>query len=133
MMIRFLMLSCVLCLSAMAIGCGENKVPLHGRVVFAEDKAPLSGGMVFFETDTYRARGGIDSNGNYTVSSTGQDDGIPPGTYHVYVKENLQMGETAKIDPKYTSRARSEITLTVDASTKQFDFEIERIKDTKRR
>ena len=131
-MIRFLMLSCLLCVSIMAIGCGENKVPLHGQVVFAEDKVPLNGGMVFFETDTYRARGGIDSEGNYTVSSTGKNDGIPPGTYHVYVMENLEMGEKATIDPKYTSRARSEITLAVDASTKQFNFEVEKIKGTKR-
>lgn len=132
-MMRFFMLSCLLCVTVMAIGCGERKVPLRGRVVFAEDKTPLKGGMVFFETDTYRARGGIDEEGNYTVSSTGQNDGIPPGTYDVYVKENLPMGAAPQIDPKYTKRGKSSITLTVDGSTKQFDFEVEKIKSGKQR
>lgn len=127
-MLRFILLLCLSFFSITLAGCNEGKVPLGGRVVFAEDKTPLSGGMVFFESDTYRARGSIDADGNYTVSSTGKNDGVPPGTYHVYVFEGVPMGGTAQIDPKYTSKAATNITLTIDSSTKRFDFEVEKIK-----
>ena len=104
-----------------------------------EDGTPLTRGLVCFETDTYRARGTLTADGTYRVSSEKANDGIPPGTYKVYifgaeapVEDSEGRMRDARAVPlvavKYTNPDTSEITVEIDAKTKQFDFQVEKPK-----
>jgi len=129
-------LFCVFLLLAFS-GCGGDKVSLKGKVTFKEDGSPLTSGMVCFETDTYRARGPLKPDGTYQVTSVKANDGIPPGTYKVYVfgaevgvEETSGRMNAARsvslVARKYTNKETSGITVEVDAKTKQFDFQVEK-------
>jgi len=65
-----------------AIGCGQN-VSVTGRVTFP-DGTPMTTGAVVFETATMHAMGRIQSDGRYSIS-TGEERGIPKGTYQVSI------------------------------------------------
>jgi len=130
---------CLLCVTFLLgfAGCGGDKVSLKGTVTFKEDGSPLTRGLVCFETDTYRARGTLMPDGTYRVTSVKANDGIPPGTYKVYI-----FGAEAPVEDvsgrmrdaramslvavKYTNKETSGITVEVDAKTKQFDFQVEK-------
>jgi len=127
---------CVFLLLAFS-GCGGDKVPLKGKVTFKEDGSPLTRGMVCFETDTFRARGPLNPDGTYQVSSVKENDGIPKGSYKVYIfgaedaTEATSGGMNAArsapmIAKKYTDKETSGITAEVDGKTKQFNFEVEK-------
>ncbi|MDO4587426.1 MAG: hypothetical protein Q4C95_09030 [Planctomycetia bacterium] len=66
-------------------GC-SNKCKVSGKVTFP-DGTPLKVGMIIFEDGVSQARGNIDENGNYKVSSEGKNDGIKRGTYNVYITQ----------------------------------------------
>ena len=124
-------------LVAMVIGCSGDNVSLKGKVTFKEDGSPVPRGTVCFETESFRARGILSSDGTYKVGSLKENDGIPPGTYKVYI-----FGAEAPIEDvagnmnalravplvarKYTNAETSGITVQVDAKTKQFDFQVEK-------
>ncbi|MDR0338326.1 MAG: hypothetical protein LBI18_14715 [Planctomycetaceae bacterium] len=115
-------------------GCGD-KVGLGGKVTFSDDGSPLGVGTVCFETDTYLARGTLKADGSYVVGSLSEKDGLPAGSYRVYIsgaerevgqdKEGMAMMEPL-IDTKFSSGSTSELTLDVTASTKNFDFKVDR-------
>ena len=67
------------------VGCGKGFVPLGGKVTF-EDGSPLTVGAVCFSTGTFMAEGRLNEQGEYVLSSLGKDDGLPPGTYKVYIQ-----------------------------------------------
>jgi len=126
---------CVFLLLAFS-GCGGDKVPLKGKVTFKEDGSPLTRGMVCFETDTFRARGTLNSDGTYQVTSVKDNDGIPPGFYKVYIfgaedsvedAPGMNAARSASlVAAKYTNKETSGISVEVDAKTKQFDFQVEK-------
>ena len=120
------------------VGCG-NKVKLQGKVTFSDDGNPVPCGFVCFETDTYSARGDIQPDGTFDVGSLGPKDGLPPGKYRVSISgaERVigetpgSMGRTIKryeslIDTKYENGNTSGLTIDVDASTKKFEFQVDR-------
>lgn len=113
------------------VGC-NNKVKLGGKVTYADDKSPVTAGIVCFETPTYLARGVLQPDGTYTLSSTSVGDGIPPGKYNVYITELAESGgddgpaPKPKIALKYTKASTSGLTYEVNSSSKSFDFEIDR-------
>lgn len=124
-----------------AAGCSGN-VKLSGTVSYSDDGAPVEAGTVCFASTTgdFMARGNIE-NGNFTVSSIKENDGLPPGTYDVYftgiegvVKEGSTNAdgestepETAPtIDLKYLSASTSGIQQTVDKSTKTVEYKLDR-------
>jgi len=119
-------------------GCSK-KIHLGGSVTY-DDGTPVTEGGVIFVTSTFQSRGMITSDGTYTLSSTGNDDGIPPGEYKVFL---TGVERTIKIDrpdgsyetrseplilEKYTSPETSELTFTVDGKKKRFDIQVERYK-----
>lgn len=116
-------------------GCGSNKVPLRGKVTFADDGTPLPHGIVCFETDGFLARGVLKPDGTYRISSTGRDDGLPPGKYKIYLVKAESMAEgkggnfvyTPLVDKRYESAETTDLECEVDGSTRRFDFEVERI------
>lgn len=129
---RFFSASCLFFL-VLCIGCGKN-VPLRGKVVFSDDGSPITKGAICFTDGQNLSRGTIRPDGTFEMGSVGMTDGLPPGEYTVYffdVSENA--GEESKmgsrrsmIDPKYDSPKTSALTVTVDASTKTLDFQLDR-------
>ncbi|MDR1493270.1 MAG: hypothetical protein LBT05_11180 [Planctomycetaceae bacterium] len=126
-----LLLVCV-CLS----GCGENQ-RLSGKVTF-DDGSPLTVGMVCFEnTENGKlGRGEINSDGTYVVGFETDKNGIPKGTYKVFITGailekgmNEKTGmpiEEQQIALKYSSTTTSGLTFTADGKTKTFDITVER-------
>jgi len=122
-------------------GCG-NKVSLKGRVVYSDDQSPVPAGSVCFETDTYVARGTLKPDGTFVVGSLRENDGLPTGTYRVYiVGAEKVIGHTGDgmelfeplIDNKYTKSSTSEITIDLTRSTKDFLITVDRYQPEKRR
>ena len=114
-------------------GCSD-KVPLTGKVTFTDDGSSLTTGTVCFVTEGFIARGHLKSDGTYKISSTGKDDGLPPGTYKVYLVDAALLTEgkdgnfitTPLVDSQYENPNTSNIECKVDAKTRQFDFTVER-------
>jgi len=117
-------------------GC-SGKVKLKGKVTYSDDGSPVPIGTVGFETDTYSARGTLSPDGTFDVGSLGEKDGLPPGTYRVSVTgAEKVIGQGAYganiyeplIDPKYTRGSTSGLTIDVNASTRKYEFEVDRYK-----
>ena len=84
-----------------AAGCGPKMYPVRGKVTLGDGK-PLSEGMVVFERkgeakEAVTARGEIQADGSYELSTHKPGDGVPPGSYRVLV--------APKTDPNAVDRA----------------------------
>lgn len=123
-------------------GCNDQQ-PLTGKVTF-DDGSPVTVGTVVFSSDKVQSFGVIKPDGTYSVSTSQTNDGLPPGTYTVYLsgvddiqKKKVVGGDgseseedvrTSLIDPKFTSSTTSGLTFTVDGKTKTFDIKVDRAK-----
>src|SRR5438128_12598251 len=95
--------SCRMCscryilLAALALtllgGCGARKYPVIGKVVF-KDGTPLPGGMVVFSpldpASHVGARGYVQADGTFELSSDRPGDGSLAGRYQVLVRPPSQ-------------------------------------------
>jgi hypothetical protein len=74
-----------LCLlvAAVAGGCSRN-VHITGKVTYANGQ-PLKGGQIIFTDDYCMGRSDIDPNGEYSIHTLRRNDGMPKGTYKVYI------------------------------------------------
>lgn len=130
--------SIFLLLVALAFSGCSNRVHLEGTVTYSDDGSPLTRGMVLFDDGQIVARGPIGSDGNYAVGVEQENDGIPPGTYRVSIvdaAEEIPSGSEyvapsykKLIDEKYFLADTSELSVTVDTSTKRFDIAVDRAK-----
>ena len=132
----FLLFAVLLC----AAGCGNGQVGLSGKVTFSDDDSPLTVGMVCFSTNSFLARGALNGDGVYTLGSSSEKDGLPPGSYRVYIEGAVKEDGKNKdgnmslpnmipaIDPKYNVAKTSGLVAEVTASTKTFDFKVDRAK-----
>ena len=66
-----------------AVGCSDH-AKVTGKVTF-QDGSPLTAGEVVFEQEAFQAIGKIKPDGTYVMGSYGTADGLPPGTYKVYI------------------------------------------------
>lgn len=116
------------------VGCSEN-IHFRGNVTYSDDGSPLTTGTVCFATDTFLARGYLKSDGSYMLGSLNERDGIPPGTYRVYIIDAETSIDVDKdgtpvmkqlVGKKYTNPMTSGLTTEVSESIKHFDFSIER-------
>ena len=132
---KYSFLLCLL-ICLVVIGCGKNK-RLTGKVTF-DDGKPAPNGTVIFRTDTFMARGEIKADGSYIMSSEGNNDGLPPGDYKVYVQGIVEMppGTPGQMilpvllcDPKYSDSETSGLTCKVPAPGGKFDIVLERRKN----
>jgi hypothetical protein len=118
-------------LTALA-GCGPRQYPVQGKVTL-EDGAPLTKGMVVFEsTDGARmARGMIQSDGSYELSTARPGDGLRPGRYRVLVSA-LDMADVPDeqkalpFDVKYTRFQTSGLEAEVKATTNDIPIQLTR-------
>ena len=114
---------------------------MGGTVTFSDDGTPLEKGTVAFSNGQHQARGDIGSGGKYTLGFLNANDGLPKGTYDVYItdavlrEERTVPGaragakfwtETRLIDPKYEDPKKSGLSITVDGKEKTFDFKVDR-------
>ena len=111
---------------------------MGGRVTYSDDGAPVTVGFVVFATPTYQSRGIIKSDGTYTLSSTGNNDGIPKGEYAVYligVEKDTQIVRSdgsyitrseLLISEKFTSPETSDLKCVIDGKEKTFDIIVDR-------
>ena len=112
------------CLLLLA-GCGKN-VQVKGKVTF-EDGSPLTVGMLIFTTGTNQSKAVIENDGSYVVGTFKSNDGLPRGTYQVYITGAVHspgiglMGEplgvpVELVDRKYTTPETSGLTCEVKGS-----------------
>jgi len=145
---RFLLLSVAVLLVVVA-GCGD-KVPLSGTVTFSDNGDPLPQGAVFFQSDKVLAQGAIQPDGKYTVGTDKMTDGLPRGSYRVYIagSELLTYVQTRTgvtdhagrnideqfrdeivthvIDRKYANPDTSGLTFEADGKEKTFNIQVDR-------
>lgn len=120
------------------VGCGKGHVGLGGRVTYSDTGEPLERGTVSFATSTFLARGEVTQNGHYRVGTFTDKDGLPKGTYRVFITGAVRVeGSTespivhALIDKKYSSPETSGLTLEIDRTNKQFDIQVDRAVESK--
>jgi hypothetical protein len=138
----------VILLGISVLGCGQN-YSLKGKVTY-KDGTPITVGMVNFESDKSLSRGRIQSDGSYVVGTLKDSDGIPKGTYKVYItgaevpRETSQTSENNRVrldamgnpiqtmvgfrqlvDRKYMTVGTSPVTCEVPAEKNRFDIIVE--------
>jgi hypothetical protein len=127
----------VLFFSAAIAGCGNGYEKMSGRVTYSDNGEPLETGFVCFVSGATFARGTIAEDGRYKVGSFTEDDGLPPGTYRVYVDAaKKDLGKKTPdaddseykqlIDLRFSRPETSELTYVVKRTTNQFDFKVDR-------
>ena len=122
--------SCMaLLLSACLIGCGDGRperVAVTGQVMI--DGEPLRHSFVQVIPDNARpAVSPIDSEGRFTLSTFGNQDGCIPGTHKVAVNGIETISPTRQkwhAPKRYMDTETSVLTLTIDENTKEVKIEL---------
>lgn len=111
-------------------GC-SGKSSVTGKVTY-DDGSPLTRGSVCFQTDKYFAEGPLQSDGSYTLGALKAGEGVPPGTYQVFINGAIippdlsGRGDSVVtsfdapeflVDNKFTSPLSSGLTCTVKGKT----------------
>jgi len=134
-----------------AWGCGKSHYPLKGKITYA-DGTPVTAGMVNFDSGTSLSRGKIQSDGSYAVGTLKDRDGIPKGSYKIYITgaETAMETDPAKnppmnpsmvdsmgnpmqtmaayrklVHPKYMTASQSPLSCEVPAEKNRFDIIVE--------
>ena len=117
------------------VGCSGN-VTTVGTVKFA-DGVPLSEGQIIFQNAQHEFLSLIKSDGTYSIWGVREGDGLPPGTYNVFLRFGYQYLDDLPVDPKFVETGTSGFTAEVVAGKKNhFDFVVEKnplVKGSQRR
>jgi hypothetical protein len=124
-----------LALAALA-GCARKLYPVTGKVVF-KDGSPLRGGMVVFSPvdpeSHVGARGYIQADGTFELSTAQPGDGSLEGRYRVLVRPPLQgrgeddpLRKVPLIDLRYTQFETSGIEVEVKPGKNELTIEVDR-------
>lgn len=118
-----------------ATGCNSN-LDVSGRVTF-KDGDPLPKGVVTFQSDKHVATGILDENGRYRLGSYKKNDGIPAGTYKVFISGAYVLKEPGSVEPEsdepadiplidesYATWEKTPLSCDVTKKT-TYDFEVE--------
>lgn len=101
-------------------GCGGN-VKVKGTVKFANGE-PLPGGVVNFTDGQKNYRGEIQTDGTFEMRTFKPGDGIPKGTYQVFLSETLMLSSSGSKTIKTGEGGKDELTLeTIGKSTTTVD------------
>ena len=134
----------LLVLLSFCVGCNSN-VPLRGKVL-DQDGNPITVGTVNFSSAQGLSRAKIQTDGSYTVGTLKDTDGLPPGTYKVYVtgaeialppkgpaqldlmgQPIQQMGSFQKlVATKFTTESSTPLTCEVPVKGNQYDVIVEK-------
>ena len=115
-------------------GCSGN-VSLKGTVTFSDDGSPVPKGTVAFVQGGKMSRGTIKEDGSYVVGTEKEADGIPPGTYQVFISGakistvidayNNAVHEPL-IDTKYENPETSGLSVVIPAEKNTYDIKVDR-------
>lgn len=92
-------------------GCGGN-VKVKGTVKFANGE-PLPGGVVNFTDGQNNYRGEIQTDGTFEMRTFKPGDGIPKGTYQVFLSETLMLSSGGTKTTKSGEDGSDEMTWEV--------------------
>ena len=133
---RFLSLLLFLCF---VVGCGGSSGDrVTGTVTFS-DGTPLTVGKVMFTNGTITAFGDINAKGGFRMGTKKAGDGVPSGTYQVYITEaripadftvpdedgRMSAPLVLAVASKFTVPSQSGLTCEVKGAT-TFDFRVEK-------
>jgi hypothetical protein len=121
-------------------GCGNSKdatYPVQGRIMFT-DGQPMTGGSISFRAIDRRppisARGMIQPDGSFTLSTFSDRDGAVAGRHQIVVstlpsrepREGFESPIYPRIDEKFSRFETSglEVTVSSDASQNRFTLEV---------
>jgi len=140
------LISAVTCLLLMATtvffeGCGSNTykpVPVEGKVTFGGGAWPKPGILYFNPMESPQgvpkrpATGRFDTDGNLTVSTFEEGDGLLPGSYKIGVECWLNPPEMGSMVParsavsaKYQSAASSGLELIVNPDERLVEIQLD--------
>jgi hypothetical protein len=120
-------------------GCSE-KVSSQGTVKFP-DGTPLGVGTVYLSNGLVMYQGAIQKDGTFSIGELKDGDGIPPGTYKVWIadanttenvydakKENIiKRIDHIIIDPKFTDKNTSNLQFMIGKGQKnQIEIVVEK-------
>ncbi|MCL2744580.1 MAG: hypothetical protein FWE67_12080 [Planctomycetaceae bacterium] len=112
-------------------GC-DSKQKLTGKVTFSDGEV-LTVGTVVFSTPDFISRSFIKPDGTFNVGTYKAGDGIPPGTYKVFVIEAFESdphdpsGDSLNplVAKEFTTAETTPLSITIPGN-KTFDFAVER-------
>ena len=120
------------------LGCGPKMQRVRGKVTYSDTGEPLDAGFVCFASGATFARGTIKKDGTYTMGSATETDGLPLGTYQVYIGgAERSIGKRRPTDDdeqyvpliahKHTTPETSGLTFVVERSSpKEFNITVDR-------
>jgi hypothetical protein len=122
-----------LLLLLMVAGCGKAQYPVRGKVTF-EDGTPVTKGMVVFESmegEKMSARGEVQTDGSYQLSTHKPGDGVPAGKYRVLVAPKLNIDSPQPerdrlFDPRYEKFESSGLEFEVKSGSNEFAIQVTR-------
>jgi hypothetical protein len=122
-------------------GCGTPLYPVRGTVTFEDGTPVSSGGMVIFEKEEgnriVMARGAIQANGSYQLSTYKPEDGAPAGKYRVRLIPPEPDVDGRKLpgptfDRRYRDFKTSELEFEVKAGPNEYPIRVTRAEKTRR-
>ncbi|MCF0233466.1 MAG: hypothetical protein HUK22_00645 [Thermoguttaceae bacterium] len=84
-------------LCILAVGCNGGRAKVTGTVTF-DDGTPLTKGTVNFTDGKTMCRGEVNKDGKYEMRTFKPGDGVPPGSYKVYITDTLVFGDTREVE-----------------------------------
>jgi hypothetical protein len=118
-----------------AAGCGPKLYPVRGKVAYPDGK-PLTEGMVVFESkgkdNLVMARGEIQADGSYELSTYKAGDGAMPGIYRVMVASKSDPNAVDKpnrpppFDSRFMAFNTSGLEFEVKAESNEFPIRVAR-------
>jgi hypothetical protein len=106
------------------VGCSGN-VTTVGTIKFA-DGTPLSEGQILFQSAQHEFISVIRADGTYSMWGVREGDGLPPGTYNVFLRFFAEYLDEIPVDPKFVEPSTSGWTAEVEAGKRnRFDFVVE--------
>ncbi len=119
------------------VGCGGDRYPVTGRVVY-EDGSPLVEGIVIGvagEGDRkVMAQGAVQPDGTFRWGTEKPGDGAKPGKYRVVVvgralgEAEAAQGMLPAVDPKFSNPQTSGIDFEVKETSNQLNITVTRPK-----
>jgi hypothetical protein len=114
-------------------GCGKAQYPVRGKVTF-EDGTPVTKGMVVFESaegEKVSARGEVQADGSYQLSTHKLGDGVPVGKYRVLVAPKLNIDSPQPerdrlFDPRYEKFETSGLEFEVKSGPNEYLIQVTR-------
>jgi hypothetical protein len=120
------------CLACTFVGCGPDYYPVTGTITL-HDGSPLTKGLVIFERidegPPMTARGEIQPDGRYSLSTEQPGDGMPVGRYKVVINplDTSDVPDEQKVlpfDVKHLNINTSELEFEVKPEPNVFDIKL---------